>query len=534
MGGGQQAIGEGQSRALDARLLGPGHRLLVALGHEMREADAGIAVEVEGIERAEAGGALEMRQRGLGLAAVGMQIAAADPAPGRVGIERQGLGDVRGGRLEVAGQQHLGGPDHGEDAGIVAVQAQRRARQAQAVGAQRLRRRRPAVDDLPGVAPASQRVGARIGGIEADGLQGQAQRLDTGLRRQRQHVRQRPHHVVVGFQALRALATGALDLGRADGGLEGPDDALGDPVFEIEDVLAPALVAIGPDADGGRRLDQLGGDADAVAGDAQAALQQIAHAELASDLRRLDRAPAIAQSRAAGDDEEGARPRQRGGDLLGDAVGEIVLIGIAAEIVERQHRDRRPLSGPVRLRILRDLGIQARHQGLIGWKIVQRVERAVLLHPLDVGAVAEGRIGIDPLQPLHRRTELADERIGAGQVVARDRIERIEGRRLRSPGFGARRLAQLPQHAGAERQRAGIVGMQGDLGLDPFQAAARGGLPALAVAEGAIGIHHQAEGAEVLGLQLGRALEERDRLAVAALGPEVAGGEEVGLEQIGS
>jgi hypothetical protein len=42
------------------------------------------------------------------------------------------------------------------------------------------------------------------------------------------------------------------------------------------------------------------------------------------------------------DDQQIAKARQFADDLFGQAVGEVFLIRIAAEIVERQHCDRRP------------------------------------------------------------------------------------------------------------------------------------------------------------------------------------------------
>ena len=118
-------------------------------------------------------------------------------------------------------------------------------------------------------------------------------------------------------------------------------DLLGDVVLHREDVVQLAVVLLGPDVLAAPGVDQLAGDAQPPAGRAHAALQHVAHAEVARDLAHVDRAALVGEGRVAGDHEQPAQPGERGDDVLGDAVGEIVLLGIAAEIGERQHRDRR-------------------------------------------------------------------------------------------------------------------------------------------------------------------------------------------------
>ena len=74
-----------------------------------------------------------------------------------------------------------------------------------------------------------------------------------------------------------------------------------------------------------------------------AALEHVAHAELAPDLLHVHRAPLVGEARVAGDHEQPAHPRQRADDLLDDAVGEVLLRRVPAQVLERQHRDRRPV-----------------------------------------------------------------------------------------------------------------------------------------------------------------------------------------------
>jgi len=74
---------------------------------------------------------------------------------------------------------------------------------------------------------------------------------------------------------------------------------------------------------------------------ADAALEHIAHSKLAADLLRIERPVAIRESSIARDDKHAREPRQIGRQILGDAVREILLVGIIAEIGERQLDDRK-------------------------------------------------------------------------------------------------------------------------------------------------------------------------------------------------
>jgi hypothetical protein len=85
-----------------------------------------------------------------------------------------------------------------------------------------------------------------------------------------------------------------------------------------------------------RRLNQLARDAHACSGLADASFQHVAHTEFAADLPHIDRAPFVGEGRVAGDDEQRADARQRGGDVLHHAVGEILLLGVTAHVLERQ------------------------------------------------------------------------------------------------------------------------------------------------------------------------------------------------------
>jgi hypothetical protein len=73
---------------------------------------------------------------------------------------------------------------------------------------------------------------------------------------------------------------------------------------------------------------------------AQAAFEHIAHAELAPDLLHIDVPALVGEAGIASDDKQRGISGERGDDVLGDAVGEEFLLGIAAHIGKRKHRDR--------------------------------------------------------------------------------------------------------------------------------------------------------------------------------------------------
>ena len=124
---------------------------------------------------------------------------------------------------------------------------------------------------------------------------------------------------------------------------ERADHAFGDAILQLEHILQRAVEFVRPEMGARRGIDQLAGDADAVAGLAHAAFEHVAHAQFARDLLDIDRLALVDEARIARDHEQFLEARQRSDDVFDHAVGEIFLFGIAAHVVERQHRDRRPV-----------------------------------------------------------------------------------------------------------------------------------------------------------------------------------------------
>ena len=121
--------------------------------------------------------------------------------------------------------------------------------------------------------------------------------------------------------------------------LQLPDHVGRDLVLDGEDVVELAVVGLRPQLGAGRRIDQLHGDPHRVAGPAHRAFQYVRHVQGAGDV---------------GDRHVLALERERGGtrrhlqlrnlrqqvqQVLGDAVGEIVLVLVGTHVDEGQHRN---------------------------------------------------------------------------------------------------------------------------------------------------------------------------------------------------
>src|SRR6516162_7632140 len=88
-------------------------------------------------------------------------------------------------------------------------------------------------------------------------------------------------------------------------------------------------------------IDQLRSDPHATARLAHRTFQYIAHAQFAADLLHVDGLALVGKARIPGDDKEPADAGERGDDFLDHAVGEILLLGVAGHVLERQNRYRR-------------------------------------------------------------------------------------------------------------------------------------------------------------------------------------------------
>jgi len=143
------------------------------------------------------------------------------------------------------------------------------------------------------------------------------------------------------MQISRRLCAGTLNLGQPQARLDRSHHAFSESILQIEDVIEASLEPVCPYVCPGFRRDQLAGDAHAVSGPAYAPLEYVAHTQLASDLFDVNGLALVRKTRIAGDYEEGSHSRERGNNVVNYAISEVLLRGVAAQIDEGQHRDRR-------------------------------------------------------------------------------------------------------------------------------------------------------------------------------------------------
>ncbi len=94
-----------------------------------------------------------------------------------------------------------------------------------------------------------------------------------------------------------------------------------------------------------RRVDELGDDAELVSLAAHAPFQHGGDVQLLADLAHVQVLALEGEGRGAGDDADPRDVGERVDDLLGDAVGEVLVLLAAAQVDEGQHGDRRSAHG---------------------------------------------------------------------------------------------------------------------------------------------------------------------------------------------
>ena len=136
-----------------------------------------------------------------------------------------------------------------------------------------------------------------------------------------------------------------LDFRARQLGLEPRGNALHHLVLQRAELALGTVETLGPEMVAGLGLDQLDGQPQRRPDRPQAALDQVAHAELAPDRPGVTRAALVGEAGVARDDEEVGHARKQGRQVLGQAIGEELDLTPVRKTVEWQDRQRRTAEG---------------------------------------------------------------------------------------------------------------------------------------------------------------------------------------------
>ena len=114
-------------------------------------------------------------------------------------------------------------------------------------------------------------------------------------------------------------------------------DLAGDLVLDGEQITDVAIEPLGPSVRVALGVDQLGRDPNLLVRSLDAPLQHVAHAELSANLLAVDRLVPIGERRVARNYKHVDDAREIERHILGNAVGEILLVRGAAKAGEGQH-----------------------------------------------------------------------------------------------------------------------------------------------------------------------------------------------------
>src|SRR6516165_1551854 len=230
------------------------------------------------------------------------------PAPTVRGawVELQRMVDQRGGGVQIVVEvtEHIDSPADGD--GVVAGNQKRPASKIETLMAVRVGLASPATEMESHVANCCQGEGGTIPRVAFDRLTEKLQPLDISKVLRGMRLLQRAQIQIVGGEILSRPHRQPADFGGFQGGLDNASDLGCDLVLKLEHVFERTVEAVGLDMYIGDGVDQLRGDAHAIAGFAHRAFEDVADAELASHSLNIDRLVFVSDGRIAGDDEEPA------------------------------------------------------------------------------------------------------------------------------------------------------------------------------------------------------------------------------------
>ena len=150
----------------------------------------------------------------------------------------------------------------------------------------------------------------------------------------RQALKKQVHRIGIG----RLFGAARLDGGDliAQRIRETPDDF----VLHIEEIGKRLVETLRPKMAAGFGVNELHIDAHAIAAALNAALEDVAHIQVAADRLHVKRLALVRESRVAGDHGGASETRKIGRQALRHPVDEVLLLRIAANVGEGQNNDR--------------------------------------------------------------------------------------------------------------------------------------------------------------------------------------------------
>src|SRR5262245_36570710 len=157
--------------------------------------------------------------------------------------------------------------------------------------------------------------------------------------------------MIVGSEVFGWLALGQLNFGPFECRQNCANDVDGYLVLKIKNILKRTIEPVGPDMRATVRVDELSSDANARHCLADAAFQHVANTKLSTNLSYVELLAFVKEAGIACDYEKPLSTRERGYDVFDHPVSKVVLLGIAAHVLEWQHGDRRLVGKRQLLRI---------------------------------------------------------------------------------------------------------------------------------------------------------------------------------------
>ena len=145
---------------------------------------------------------------------------------------------------------------------------------------------------------------------------------------------------LIGLEAVCPCSCTLLfSLGIGQVQLERLNNSLHDRILNGKDVVEFSVIALRPHMPPGRCIYELSVDPHLVTDAPNAALQHVSHAQLLGHPLNLHLLALVGKRRGAGDDEQARHLGQIGDQILGHAIGKILLTWVVAYVHKRQDDD---------------------------------------------------------------------------------------------------------------------------------------------------------------------------------------------------